>query len=95
MFIRQKLMVLKTHPKVKEVAVVGLADAQWGEKVVACVIATTECDEAELIEYCKKELAGFKIPKSISFMQDFPRDVVGKILKRELRDQLSAIRKTG
>lgn len=88
-------IVLKAHPKVKEVAVVGMADAQWGEKVVACVIPVGACEEAELIEYCKKELAGFKIPKSISFMQDFPRDVVGKILKRQLRDQLIATRKAG
>jgi acyl-CoA synthetase (AMP-forming)/AMP-acid ligase II len=83
-------LVLKGHPKVKEVAVVGVSDAQWGEKVIACVIANGPCDEAELINYCKRELAGFKAPKAIAFMQDFPRDIVGKILKRELRKQLSS-----
>lgn len=83
-------MVLKAHPKVKEVAVVGVSDAEWGEKVVACVIATGPVQESELIDYCKHELAGFKTPKRIAFMDDFPRDVVGKILKRELRNQLNA-----
>lgn len=78
-------LVLKAHPKVKEVAVVGVPDSEWGEKVVACVIRAGQCEEGELIEYCRRELAGYKSPKSIVFMQDFPRDVVGKILKRELR----------
>lgn len=88
-------MVLKTHPKVKEVAVVGVSDAEWGEKVVACVIPAESCQESELIDYCRRELAGFKSPKAIAFMQDFPRDVVGKILKRELRDQLDRSRAAG
>jgi acyl-CoA synthetase (AMP-forming)/AMP-acid ligase II len=83
-------LVLKGHPKVKEVAVVGVADPQWGEKVIACVIPAGECEEGELLEYCRRELAGYKSPKSIAFMRDFPRDVVGKILKRELRELLRA-----
>jgi len=83
-------LVLKAHPKVKEVAVVGVADPNWGERVVACVIAAEPCDAAELIEYCKEQLAGYKVPKDIAFMPDFPRDIVGKILKRALRDQLAA-----
>ena len=81
-------MVLKAHPKVREVAVVGVSDPEWGEKVVACVIPQAPCGEQELIDYCKTELAGYKAPKTVTFMPDFPRDVVGKILKRELRDQL-------
>jgi acyl-CoA synthetase (AMP-forming)/AMP-acid ligase II len=83
-------MVLRGHPKVKEVAVVGVQDAQWGEKVVACVIPRAPAEEAELIEYCKRELAGFKCPKAVVFVSDFPRDAAGKILKRELRSQLTA-----
>jgi acyl-CoA synthetase (AMP-forming)/AMP-acid ligase II len=80
-------LVLKAHPKVREVAVVGVPDAEWGEKVVACVIPEEPCDERELIDYCRTELAGYKSPKTVTFMADFPRDAVGKILKRELRDQ--------
>lgn len=79
-------MVLKEHANVLEVAVVGVADAEWGEKVVACIIAEGNTDKDSLIAYCKTELASYKIPKSIVFMEDFPRDVVGKILKRELRE---------
>lgn len=81
-------LVLKAHPKVREVAVVGVPDPEWGEKVVACVIPGGPCGEQELIDYCKAELAGYKTPKTVTFMADFPRDVVGKIIKRELRDQL-------
>lgn len=83
-------MVLKGHPGVREVAVVGVPDADWGEKVVACVIADGPCVDQDLLDYCKGELAGFKVPKAVIFMTDFPRDVVGKILKRDLRLQLAA-----
>jgi acyl-CoA synthetase (AMP-forming)/AMP-acid ligase II len=82
-------LVLKAHPKVREVAVVGVSDAEWGEKVVACVIPEGICEEGELIEFCRRELAGYKTPKAVVFLVDFPRDVVGKILKRQLREQLT------
>lgn len=83
-------LVLKGHPAVREVAVVGVTDADWGEKVVACVISDDDAgDASELIAYCRGELAGYKVPKSIVFMADFPRDQVGKIRKRELRSQLA------
>jgi acyl-CoA synthetase (AMP-forming)/AMP-acid ligase II len=81
-------MVLKAHPKVREVAVVGVPDPEWGEKVVACVIPEAPCGVQELIDYCKTDLAGYKVPKTVTFMADFPRDAVGKLVKRELRDQL-------
>lgn len=78
-------LVLKAHPNVREVAVIGVPDSQWGEKVIACIIAEGDREESELASYCKRELAGFKVPKTFAFMDDFPRDIVGKILKRELR----------
>jgi acyl-CoA synthetase (AMP-forming)/AMP-acid ligase II len=83
-------MVLAAHPHVAEVAVVGVTDPEWGEKVVACVIPEGVCEENELIAYCKQELAGYKVPKAIFLTDDFPRDPVGKILKRELREQVGA-----
>jgi fatty-acyl-CoA synthase len=83
-------MVLAAHPHVAEVAVVGVTDPKWGEKVVACVIPEGVCEEDELIAYCKQELAGYKVPKAIFLTDDFPRDPVGKILKRELREQVGA-----
>lgn len=80
--------VLRDHPDVKEVAVVGIPDAEWGEKVVACIVARGHCDEQSLVSLCEKELAGFKRPKTFVFMDSFPKDVVGKVLKREIRDCL-------
>jgi len=80
--------VLRGNPKVKEVAVVGVPDEHWGEKVIACVVAGANCSEEELLNYCSDKLAGFKRPKSVVFVDSLPKDKVGKILKRELREGL-------
>lgn len=81
--------VCKSHPKVKEVAVIGVPDSHWGEKVIACVVTKTPVPEKELLAHCKERLAGFKIPKCIRFYDMLPVDKVGKILKRQLREELS------
>ena len=83
-------MVLKGHPSIREVAVVGVPDIEWGEKVVACIIPNGPQDPESLRAYCKSELAGFKVPKALVFLDDFPRDVVGKILKKKLREMVIA-----
>jgi acyl-CoA synthetase (AMP-forming)/AMP-acid ligase II len=81
--------VLSGHAKVAEVAVVGVPDERWGEKVVACVIARAPCTQTELLEYCADKLAGYKRPKLIRFMSQLPRNDTGKIVKRELRELLA------
>ena len=81
--------VLRGFSKLAEVAVVGIPDEHWGEKVVACVVASTPCTEEEVLNYCADKLAGFKRPKSVVFLNSLPTDKAGKILKRELRDSLS------
>jgi acyl-CoA synthetase (AMP-forming)/AMP-acid ligase II len=81
--------VIRAYPKVEEVAVVGLRDEHWGEKVVACVVPKSPCTEEELLTYCANNLAGFKRPKSVVFLDSLPTDKMGKILKRELREQLT------
>jgi fatty-acyl-CoA synthase len=79
--------VLYEHPAVLEVAVVGRPDERWGEVPVAHVVrregarATAE----ELIEHCRGQLARFKVPKEVTFLDALPRNPSGKILKRELR----------
>ncbi len=79
--------VLQEHPAVYEVAVIGVPSERWGEEVKAIValklnaIATAE----ELIAHCGAQLAGFKKPKTIEFVEKLPRNLTGKILRRELR----------
>ncbi|MFH1242246.1 MAG: long-chain-fatty-acid--CoA ligase [Pseudomonadota bacterium] len=81
--------VLYSHPNVLECAVIGTPDEKWGEAVKAFVVlkGAKEISPAELIEFCRQRLAGFKTPKSIEFLSFLPRTASGKILKRELREK--------
>jgi acyl-CoA synthetase (AMP-forming)/AMP-acid ligase II len=79
------------HPAVFDVAVIGLPDPKWGESVKAVVILKDgqETTEQELIDSCRDKMAGYKKPKSISFISqdEMPRTASGKIIHRLLRDQ--------
>ena len=80
--------VLYDHPSVVEVAVVGRAHERWGEVPVAFVVVNANNTNADdLIEHCRAQLAKFKVPKDIVFIDALPRNPSGKVLKRELRDQ--------
>jgi long-chain acyl-CoA synthetase len=80
--------VLYRHPEVREAAVIGIPDPYWVEKVHAVVSLKKGASIAtdELIAFCKKNLAGYKAPKSVEFVDDLPKNPAGKILKRELRE---------
>ncbi len=84
--------VLQTNPAVAEVCVVGLPDTRWGESVVACVRlregAIVGADE--LREHARSALAGFKIPRHVFFVTDFPRTASGKIVRQRLRQEILA-----
>jgi acyl-CoA synthetase (AMP-forming)/AMP-acid ligase II len=84
--------VIGAHPVVKDVAVIGLADEKWGERVHAAVVLHegASVSEAELLAWCKARLAGFKCPRAYSFLQedDLPRNATGKVLHRALKVKL-------
>jgi len=78
---------LATHPEVAQVAVIGVPDSRWGEAVMACVIRTAESllDEAALIAHARVLLAGYKVPKRVTFMDALPLGPTGKVSKKDLR----------
>jgi len=80
--------VIAAHPKVMEAGVIGVADPKSGEAVVAIVVKSDQTlDEEELRVYCHKNMTGYKCPKHIVFVDSLPKTNVGKILRRELRQQ--------
>lgn len=81
--------VLYAHPKILEAAAVGIPDAHRGETVKA-YIALKEGEaatEEEIIEYCKTELAAYKVPKMVEFRDELPKSTVGKVLRRVLKEE--------
>jgi acyl-CoA synthetase (AMP-forming)/AMP-acid ligase II len=86
--------VLQAHPKVDEVAVVGVPDDEWGEvPICVCVLKRGEaCTAAELMEYCRSNLASYKRPRAVVFCDELPRNPMGKVLKRVLRDQYKDVK---
>lgn len=79
--------VIYGHTNVTECAVIGVPDAATGEAIKLYVVSNSSAlDSAGLIEFCRAELAGYKVPKQIVFMDDLPKSPAGKILRRELRE---------
>jgi acyl-CoA synthetase (AMP-forming)/AMP-acid ligase II len=81
--------VLHSHPKVEEAAVIGVPDVEWGQEPRA-VVVLKEGESAtpdEMMEYCRKRLAGFKRPRSVIFIDALPRNPMGKVLRKRLREE--------
>jgi long-chain acyl-CoA synthetase len=84
--------LLVTHPKVADVAVIGVPNEEFGEEVKAVVQPVNWSDtgpelEQELIAFCRKDLSAIKCPRSIDFDQELPRHPTGKLYKRLVRDR--------
>jgi acyl-CoA synthetase (AMP-forming)/AMP-acid ligase II len=84
--------VLHTHPAVDEAAVFGVPDEEWGERVAAAVVLKPgmQATAEELIEYCRQRLASFKKPELIFFVESLPRNPMGKVLKKDLRQTFTS-----
>jgi acyl-CoA synthetase (AMP-forming)/AMP-acid ligase II len=79
--------VLAEHPSILDVAVIGVPDERWGEVPKAVVVAKpgATVDPAQLLAYCREQLASFKCPRSVDVVTELPRNPTGKVLKRSLR----------
>jgi fatty-acyl-CoA synthase len=77
--------VLHEHPAVADVAVVGVPDERWGESGVAFIVAREPVSEDVLLEHCRRQLAKYKVPKRVRFVDALPMSAMNKVLKDELR----------
>jgi long-chain acyl-CoA synthetase len=84
--------VLLQHPAVQEASVIGRRDDEWGEVVVAYVVARAPLTAAELDAHCIEQIARFKRPKRYRFVDALPKSNYGKVLKTELREREAALR---
>ena len=91
-YTREVEAALVKHPAVAEAAVVGVADPEFGESVMAFVQlkAGHSVTPEQLIEHCRAYIAGYKKPKYINFVDELPRNSSGKVMKRELRERAAA-----
>ena len=82
--------VIYQLPQIAEAAVIGVPDERWGEtgKVFISLKEGQTIEEKEIIEHCLKTLAKFKVPQSVKFIELLPRNATGKVLKRELREEV-------
>ncbi len=83
--------VLMQHESVAEAAVVGIPDAQWGERLAAVIVPRPgrQASPDEIMAHCRDYLGGYKVPREITFRDELPRNPAGKVMKRTIRDELS------
>jgi acyl-CoA synthetase (AMP-forming)/AMP-acid ligase II len=81
--------VLADHPKVSEIAVVGVPDERWGESPRACVVLQpgAQASAEEILSFCTGRIARYKSPRSVVFLDALPRNAMGKVLRRNLRER--------
>ncbi len=84
--------VLHSHPDIEEAAIIGVPDIDWGERVRAVIVARAghDIDTDDVIEYCRARLASFKKPESVIIVNELPRNPMGKVLKRLIKEEHGA-----
>jgi len=85
--------IIEKHPKVDTVCIIGVPDEEWGHKVRAVVQLKNEetATEEEVIDFCRGKLAGYKIPKSVTFVDEVPFSPAGKMLRQKVREAYGEI----
>jgi fatty-acyl-CoA synthase len=87
-FPREVEDLISNMSGVKEVAVIGVDDKEFGQRLKAYVVRTaSKPSEDEIKKKVKSDLAGFKVPREVVFMDELPRNATGKVIKRELKEQ--------
>ena len=81
--------IIMSHPGVDEAAIIGIPDIEWGERVRALVVKKpgAELSMQDVVEHCRPRMAGFKRPEDVVFVDELPRNPMGKVLKRVLREE--------
>jgi malonyl-CoA/methylmalonyl-CoA synthetase len=89
--------VLREHGGVAEAAVIGLADEAWGDRVVACIVKRPEvaCEANDLRAFVRERLAAYKVPKDVVFLDELPKNALGKVVKPELARQIQRAQPSG
>ena len=77
-------MLLISHPMVKEAVVVGVKSDYGEDNIKAVIVSNGQCDEREIVEFCKGKIADFKIPRIVEFRKEIPKSPLGKVLKKYL-----------
>jgi fatty-acyl-CoA synthase len=87
--------VIEKHPAVAQVAVIGVPDSEWGERLRAFVVPRSGCDVTanDLRAFCRETLSGAKVPREYVFLEALPANATGKVLKRELKEWVGNVEK--
>lgn len=89
--------LLYRHPKVADAAVIGVPDPYQGEAVMAVLVLKPgeSATEAEIVDWCRQQIAVYKAPRRVEFRESLPKLATGKVLRRALRDEIHARRPQG